>query len=81
MRAKLKSNAVKLTATLNLTLEINMLTKLLNWKTTLAGVVIAIGQYIASTADTDFSWATLLTVIPTAILGILSSDSSTDKES
>jgi hypothetical protein len=81
MRTKLKSPLIELNASLKVKMEIKMLNKILNWKTTVGGILIGIGQYVYATSDGDFSIEKLLTVIPTALLGLLASDSSDDKTS
>jgi hypothetical protein len=45
-----------------------------NWKTSLAGLVFAIGQYLVIQGETGFTWESFLIVLPTLILGLIAKD-------
>jgi len=53
--------------------ELNMLERLFNWKSTLAGIIIGITQWALLTPG-DFTWHGLGTALPTILLGAFGLD-------
>lgn len=46
----------------------------LNWKTSLAGLIAGIGQYLMVQGNTGFTWESFVVAIPTLLIGLFSKD-------
>lgn len=47
---------------------------LTNWKTSIAGVVLFMGQYLQNQGSTGFTWKTFLPTLGSLFLGLFSKD-------
>lgn len=45
-----------------------------NWKTSLAGLVFAFGQYLVGQGGTGFTWESFLPQVGTILLGLFAKD-------
>lgn len=45
-----------------------------NWKTSIAGLVFAFGQYLYLQAEHGFTWESFFVVLPTLIIGLFAKD-------
>ena len=45
-----------------------------HWKTSLAGIVLAFGQYLVAQGSAGFTWETFLPIIGTILLGLFAQD-------
>lgn len=45
-----------------------------NWKTSVAGTVLGVGQYLVLQGEHGFTWETFFTVLPTILLGAFAGD-------